>query len=53
MKNKINFFSNLAELCNFQQNFERLPLIRVEAAEAIIDINGISGVYDNWIWPTP
>ena len=35
------------------QNFERLPLIHVEAAEAIMHLNGISGAYDNWIWPTP
>ena len=35
------------------QNFERLGLIRVEAAEAILDLNDVSGAYDNWFWLTP
>ena len=30
------------------QKFERLSLIRVEAAEAIMHLNGISGAYYNW-----
>ena len=25
----------------------------VEAVEAIMNLNGISGAYDNWIWPAP
>ena len=42
-------------ICIEQQiilNFE-LPLIRIEAMEAIMHLKGISGAFDNWLGLTP
>ena len=38
--------ANTVKMRNF---ISALSLIRAEAVEAIIDLNGISGAYDNWI----
>ena len=40
-------------LIGLGQYFERLWLIRVEAAEAIMHLNDVFVAYDNWFWLTP